>query len=111
MADGNTFYLKRGDRLPILRKQLLAPDGTVQSLVGVTVTFKMADAQTGVMVVTSGAVTVTDAANGWVEYAWAANDTLNAGIFNAEFEGSFAGLPMTFPNFGFLRVQIGADLR
>ena len=51
------------------------------------------------------------AADGVVEYAWAAGDTDTAGTHLAEFQVTFpGGLPATYPNRGYLLVEITADL-
>ncbi|MES2753834.1 MAG: hypothetical protein V4659_04140 [Pseudomonadota bacterium] len=111
MTATETFYIKRGDRLPLLRRPLLAPDGGPLDLTGATVVLNVR-ARGGAMKVTNAACTViAPAAAGVVEYGWAAIDTDTAGTFDAEFTATFAGLPITVPNKGFLQIEIGEDLR
>jgi len=59
-----------------------------------------------------GNVTVTDAANGKVKYAWSPEDTDTAGTFEAEWEVEYSdGTVETWPNGNrFIAVKIGPDI-
>jgi hypothetical protein len=103
------FSIKRFDLLPVLRVQLVDPAGTPANLTGSPVVFNMASLE-GVPKVARGAVTVIDAATGVVEYFWADGDTDTAALFLAEFEVTYGGKPMTYPNNEFFRVLVVSDL-
>jgi hypothetical protein len=98
MAD--TFFLKKGDRLPDLTATLQTVDGEPVNLGTATVLFRMrlASATSGYKV--SAAATVLDAAEGRVSYSWQAADTDTAGIYYGEFVCTFPGGVQTVPNGG-----------
>ena len=102
------FAIKRNDRLPALRVQLLRDDGTIVNLTTATaVTLKM-----GAPFNLNVAAVVIDAVNGIVEYAWAAGNTnVTEGNYRAEFEVTWpGGIPETFPTDGYIIVQVYTDL-
>lgn len=104
MAD---VTLKKGNRLPVLSRQFLL-DGEPLNLTGATVVFNMWAAATGTQVITNGTCTVTDAADGQVEYPWTSNDaTLDADQYLGSFTATFAGpRTVTAPNNGMIVVEI-----
>lgn len=108
MAD---FYIKRGDRLPVIRRTLTTSDGNAINLSGATVNFiyRIAD-ESLPAVVGTGTVTIVTAASGIVEYAWAAADTATAGEYNAEFEAQIGGLRITAPNSEHMTFEVVQDL-
>lgn len=104
MAD---IYLKHKDRLPKLRATLSDANGPVD-LTGATVKVWWRLQSGGTE--KSGTCTIVDAANGVVEYAWAAGDTDTAGDYYVEFVATFGIATMTFPNDGYLTMSILSDL-
>lgn len=106
------FYLKQGDRLPVMAATLTTSDGSAIDLTAATVNFiyQASDGLTAA-VVGAGTVTITDATAGEVEYAWSAADAaLDAGTYNAEFEAQIGGLRITAPNNGYIEFEVVADL-
>ena len=96
-----TFSIKRGDTSPALRYALL-PE-TVD-LSGASVVFVMDGLGRAPASVISAAPPV-------VQYDWEPGDTDRTGLHRAEFEVAHPdGTIETFPNAGYLLVQIGEDL-
>lgn len=104
------FYIKQGDTSPAFRAILKDADGTAVDITGnLGVTFHMRN-QAGTVVV-DAAATVNDASAGDVKYSWSAGDTDTAGVYDAEFEVTYAnGDVETFPNYGYEKVRITDDL-
>lgn len=101
------FYIKRGDTSPRLVYKLL-PD---VNLTGVTVVFNMRKKGAANTVNRGASSIVGAAANGTVSYTWALADTAISGQFEAEFEVTYADMTVeTYPNSGFITVQIKDDL-
>ncbi|MCF1707871.1 hypothetical protein L0V05_03465 [Tabrizicola sp. J26] len=99
-----TFYIKRGDTSPALRFALEPAVG----LVGASVQFQMR--LRGGATIIDAPCNVLDASV--VEYNWAASDTADDGVYEAEFRVTYAdGAIETFPNNGFLTVRIAEDIR
>lgn len=108
MAD---FSIKRGDTEPALAATLEDDEGNPVDLTNVNgVDFHMKDPrESGTKV--DAAATVTDGANGVVEYRWASGDTDTPGEYDAEFEVTYSGGGVeTFPNDGFLTVKVLEDI-
>lgn len=101
--------MKRNDLLPILRMQMLNPDGTPANLAGVPVVFNMSSIA-GVPKIIRAPATVVDANLGWVEYAWVVGDTDTSDTFLAEFRADYSGLPLTYPNSSYERIVILPNL-
>jgi hypothetical protein len=109
------FTLKRNDTSPAIEFQLQDDDGNAIDISGfneVEFFFRQRrDSTTKVDDDTGGNVSVPDAANGIVKYEWMATDTETAGIFEAEFEVEYSdGAVETFPNTGYIKVQIVKDI-
>ncbi len=102
----DSFVIKQGDTLPALRRTLLNSDGTPIDLTSATaVRFHMIES--GTPMIDEAAVVVPPEVDGVVEYPWAAGDTDTAGVFQAEFEVTFAaGTVITVPNDRFMQVRI-----
>jgi len=103
MAD---FYIKTGNQLPVLSAALTDATGQPMDLTDCTVQFRMRQAVHSTPAVNAPA-SITDAANGKVQYAWTSEDTATAGTYIAEFvitNGS--GQTSTSPNSGYISVQI-----
>jgi hypothetical protein len=93
MAD---FYIGQDARRPTLVVNLLDAQGNVNLTGASSVTFRMR-LQNGTTAVT-GTATVTQAAQGEVTYAWAANDTATPGTYIAEWSVTWStGVTQTFP--------------
>jgi hypothetical protein len=104
------FFIKQNDTSPVFQATLKGPTGSSENLTGVqSITFKMANSVQQVKL--SQAVTVDDAANGIVSYAWQTGDTDTSGTFFAEFEVIKAdGKRETFPNTDPINVVIKKDV-
>src|SRR5579871_2069917 len=94
---GGTFYIKRGDRLPVLAFTLTDGNGNPVNLTGATVTLNMVN-QAGSLVISDAACVVDSALGGTGHYAWGGSDTTTVGTYYAEIAVSNAGLEETFPN-------------
>ncbi|SHL80854.1 hypothetical protein SAMN05444389_101453 [Paracoccus solventivorans] len=96
-----TFYIKRGDTAPALRYALL-PE-TVD-LSGASVAFVMDG-------LGRQPAHVIEARPAVVQYDWQPGDTDRSGLHRAEFEVTYSdGAIETWPNAGYLLVQISEDL-
>ena len=105
------FHLKRGNTSPSLRAILRDGAGAAVPLAGTTILFSMAS-QKGVPVITRRAAARDDAVDvGAVVVHWLGSDTNIVGVFNAEFEVTYAdGRIETFPNDGYLMVKVSGRL-
>lgn len=93
------FQIKRNDTHKKLTATLEDQDGVRDLSSGITaVKFYMKNIADGNLKV-NAAATISDGANGKVEYKWQADDVDTAGIFEAEFEVEYnTGDKETFPN-------------
>jgi len=104
-----TFTMKQNDTSPSLAGILKDVDEVVIDISGATVRFHMRDSA-GTTVVDAAAV-IADGPGGGVRYDWDAADTVTAGLFEAEFEVTYADTKIeTFPNTGYIRVRIKDDI-
>lgn len=104
-----TFYLKQNDTQPALRAQLKDGDDVPIVLTGATIRFHMRTISGTVKV--DAAATIITAANGIVQYNWQAADTNTIGTYQAEFEVTYQDTTIeTFPNSGYIRVEITDDI-
>jgi hypothetical protein len=109
VAPNNTFFIKQGDRIPVIQEYLRNADGTAIILTGSTVEFHMRDG-TGAIII-NVAASIIDAINGLVEYDWAAPDTATAGTFYREWEVNLpSGKTVTTPNYTDYPVQIAPQI-
>jgi hypothetical protein len=100
------FEIKRGDTGPSLR-MALSPESI--NLAGATVRFQM-QSPAGVTVIDEPATIITESPP-VVDFAWRDGDTECAGVFDAEFEVTYADQTReTFPNRGFITVLISPDV-
>jgi hypothetical protein len=109
------FEIKRNDRRPRWRVQLVAgdPDAPlpVDLTAAVAVRFTMKSGST--LKVNKQPMTIVDALTGLVEYPWDDGDTDTSGDYNVEVEVDWGGTPaeyQTFPSVGYFTVSITDDL-
>ena len=103
--------IKKGDSSATIGTwQLLDVNGAAVNLTGGSCTFVMRTVL-AVSPSTNAAVTVVNATTGHVTYTPTAQDTANAGIYQAEFHYTLAsGKTGTWPISGYLEVQVEEDL-
>jgi len=106
----NTFYIKQGDLLPVIRSTLYDANGDPIDLTGANVTFVMRLPGAPNLQVRAGA-TIVDPVGGVVQYAWQEGDTNVVGGFAAEWSASIGGQQMTIPNLNYLTVQVSNNLQ
>lgn len=109
-VDEHPWRIKRGDRLRALSATLLDTNTPVNLTTATSVGFRMKQIAPTPKVV-SGACVIDDAAKGLVHFAWGATDTDTPGLYNAEFEVTWAsGLKQSFPSGEYLPLEVLADL-
>jgi hypothetical protein len=100
------FYIKRGDTSPSLRIALPAS----YDLTGAVAQFQMRPRRGAIFI--DQPATVETAIPAILHYDWIEGDTDMAGPYEAEFKVTYAdGAIETFPNTGFITVQISDDVR
>jgi hypothetical protein len=105
-----TFYVKQNDTSPAMLATLQDADGNAVNVTGATVRFHMR-AVGSTQVVVDEAATIVTALDGLVRYDWQAADTDTIGSYQAEFEVTYADASVeTFPNDGYIRVEIIDDI-
>ena len=105
------FNIKQNDTSPALRATLKDGSDNIINLTGASVKFHMKPVGGDVVKTNSTANVIIPAANGIVQYNWSSSDTDTAGSFLAEFEVTHVdGTTETFPNNGFVRIDIEDDL-
>jgi hypothetical protein len=104
------FYIKQNDTSPNLRAILKDGDEDPINLTDAAIRFHMRTVGGETAVVDADASIVT-AESGVVQYIWDAADTATVGSYQAEFEVTFSGGAIeTFPNNGYIRVEITDDI-
>jgi predicted dehydrogenase len=105
-----TFYIKQNDTVPSIRAELRNGNGDPVDLINATVQFHMRAIGANQTTVDAASVVVS-AASGVVQYNWIADDTVTIGSYQAEFEVTYPdGTIETFPNDGYIRVEIIDDI-
>lgn len=105
-----SFYIKQNDTVPSLRAALENGSGTAVDLTNATCNFHMRPLGSTTITVDASAQIVTEA-TGIVQYNWIAADTDTVGSYQAEFEVTYPdGTIETFPNNGYIRVEITDDI-
>ena len=107
MSNKRIHVVRKGDLAPDLEITVRDQDGVAVNLTSATVTFTMANSQTGVAKVVAQAATLVVAASGTVKYAWAGTDTDTAAKYDAIFRVTPAsGDPYTVPTRGSITVVV-----
>lgn len=102
----STFNIKRNDTSPAL-EYTLSPAVDLTAALEVRFHMRLRGGVTKI----DAAATITTANPGVVQYNFAATDTDTSGIYEAEFEVTYAdGTIETFPNSGYLSVSIKDDI-
>ena len=102
--------LKRGDTRHALKAVLKDANGNPVNLENCTVTFRMASLGQSALV--DREVDMHDALAGEVWVVWAPGETDVSGVYRAEFQVTYPdGRKETFPNSGYLSIQILGNLR
>lgn len=105
----DSFTIKRGDTRPAIRRFFSTDAGPLEIPGGSTVVFSMADALTGRLAVDQGLCQIEQGKA--VVYYWQDGDTAVAGLYQAEFEITYAdGTVETAPNGGFIVINITPDI-
>jgi len=109
MARLPTLRYKRNARMPAVRVQVLAEDGSAVDLStasSASLSLRKPDAT-----VITGALTIEAGAQGWVTREWGASDLSVAGVGAYEIDVTWPGaLAETFPKKGYGEIWIEADL-
>jgi hypothetical protein len=101
-------YLKRNDTGIMASDQLML-DGAAINLSGASVALLIESMDTAVVL--RRTATITDAANGKVQYQFIAADTATAGDYQLEWEVTLSnGKIITVPSGGYINLTIKADL-
>lgn len=108
MAD---FHIKQNDTNPALAATLtneLLASLPLNTATGIK--FHMTDPGSGIVKVDATA-TITDPANGRVEYQWGLGDTDTPGKYNGEFQITWNDATITsFPNDGYIKIHITKEI-
>jgi hypothetical protein len=107
-----SFYIKQNDTAPSIQAVLTDSNGRAKSMVGgASVRFNMSK-EDGTNVISGGIGSfIVPLSKGIVAYEWAAGDTADAGIYNAEFEITYtSGQVETFPNNSYIKVIVKEEL-
>jgi hypothetical protein len=104
-----TFYIKQNDTSPAMLADLLDANGQPVDINGASVRFHMRPISSAQVKISEDAVIVSQ--NGVVRYDWQTGDTDAIGSYKAEFQVTYGdGSIETFPNDGYIRVEIIAEL-
>lgn len=102
--------IRQGDTTPAFIWTVTDQNGNPVDLTAATATLRVRQLSSGSPIV-NAAMTVTNAAAGVVEYAWAATDTQLIGMYMAEIQVVFSdSSTYTYPNEGFLSIEIQQNL-
>lgn len=100
----DVFYIKQGDTSPALLYSLSPAPST---LVGATIVFSMR--KNGTVYIDEASADYTDTSV--LRYQWQAGDTDEVGVYEAEFQVTYAdGTIGSWPNVGYIPVSIGDDI-
>ena len=107
------FYIKKGDRLPVMTGTVRDSNGAAQDLTNATsITFKMSKkGTTALKTLTGVASIISPNSEGRVSFAWGSGDTSEAGEYEAEFETFFSdGTNLSTPTIGYIDVTVTEDI-
>jgi 5-hydroxyisourate hydrolase-like protein (transthyretin family) len=108
------FSMKRNDTRPIYKAQLTQPseaDPAIYEPVNLTTATQVRFLMKKDAILKVNAIaTIADAAQGRVQYTWAAVDTDESGTYNVEWEVSWGTDKQTFPTEGYNTITIQDDL-
>ena len=105
-----TFYVKQNDTSPAMLATLQDASGNAINITGASVRFHMRKIGRTELIVDADVAIVTEE-SGLVRYDWDAADTDTIGSYQAEFEVTYADASIeTFPNDGYIRVEITDDI-
>lgn len=103
------FTIKQNDTAPAIRATLKDAANNAVDLTGATIKFHMRT-EAGVVAVDADA-TVEDANTGIARYDWVEGDTAYAGPHMGEFQVTHSNSTIeTFPNKGFIKINIGREI-
>lgn len=105
----NEFFLKKGDRLPVLESTLSVTTGIVDLTDATGVYFVYKPRFTGSASTVQGTF-LTPKTGGKVQYAWTTGDTASIGPYWGEWRVWFTGKIQTFPSDGFISFEIVSGL-
>ena len=104
----DSFFIKRGDTSPSII-YVLSPSEV--DLTGATVRFNMRSKAGAIQINRASAVIVTASGTPTVRYNWQAGNTAVAGVYEAEFEVTYASTAVeTFPNDVHIIVAVTNDI-
>ena len=104
------FYIKQNDTSPSMLATLQDANGDAVNITGASIRLHMRAIGSNQTTVDAAATIVT-AESGIVRYDWIAADTDTIGSYQAEFEVTYADASVeTFPNDGYIRVEIIDDI-
>lgn len=107
---GGKTYLKQGDTRPFFTATLRDELGNAIDVTGATGQIHFWNVFRARKKF-SAAITITDAANGLIEYQWAATDLDTRGSFDVEIEITRADTTIeTYPSLKYHRVIVGQEL-
>jgi len=110
----NQIIMKKGDTLPIRDLELQEEDSNGNrvpiDLTGSSIEFFVYDNNNDELLIDGSSVTITDSANGLVEYEWKESDTQEVGFHKGEFVITYADGELTVPNDDFIPVKISEDI-
>lgn len=101
MSTDHTFYIKEGDRLPVIDEFLMYDDGTpidLSSASSVKFIMRLRGSTGSPKITNSANVTIVSATQGRVQYAWGASDTDTPGEYAREWVVTIGGKDLTVPN-------------
>ena len=99
------YVWSKGDTKPAVKGTAKDENGAID-LSGSEVKFYMRNEETGKMKVDGAVATITDAANGKVEYSWQQGDTDEVGLFEVWFVATYSDGEITIPNAGNKPIEI-----
>lgn len=103
--------IRQGDTLPVLASTILDACGNALDLTGSSVRLVLRALTSNSPLTLAGTVTITSAATGEVQYAWASADTETPGMYMGEWHVTTSGGgTYTYPNDGYLAVSVEENL-